>query len=605
MLRLNPLQVIVAFTITLLFCLATVNGQSAIIPLETSQQIDRDLKTKEEHVYQFTLAAGEHARVELKSGKARFNLSLLSKNNELITAISDADSPDLKRLDIVSEKAAQFFIRVAPERSQTSTAKYQLTFTDLRPATSVDRERFALHILDWEVVSLYRQQEKSALQQASDNACAAAIRWKALGEPERAGRMLDRAGRSLYLLSQHQASRVAYENAITAFHQAGAKLAEATSLNNLATQSYNSGDYPRMLSSGLGALMIWQTAHDEDGLRLSRFQQAYAYNQFGEWQKAEDLCRQLLTEVGVGRLDEWDRVYREDVLMVRGMAAVSRGEARLGLNYLEEALALTRQAHNLIVELQLLQHLSLAWQKLGDQARALDYLQQSLAESKRLGLREGESDSFYKLGQLYISLGRRNDARTAFLESVKAAAQGGKRYLSLALMGLARFQHEQGEQAAALTNIEQSLTIIEDLITLIPLDSIRASFHAQEREAWALRTDLLVHLHERNPKAGYDATALQGSESARSRSLLQLLSEKHLLPTETVDATLTARANELRQQIAASTSEKVRLLKNPAASARLAEIENERNLLTQELDRVAVALRTQNQHSVTMAMLTC
>ena len=260
---------------------------------------------------------------------------MLSETKERVTAISDADSSDLKRLDIVAAKATKYFIRVAPECSQTTAAKYQLKLMEKRAAPAADRERFALHILDWEVVRLYRQQEKSALQQAATKGREAAVRWLALGEPERAGRMLDRAGRSLYLLSQHQESQAAYEQAIAAFQQAGARLAEAMSLNNLATLSYNDGEYQRMFSSAFRALAIWRSLNDEEGLRMCRFQQAYIYAHFGEWQKAEDLCRQLLLEVGAGRLDEGDRVYRDDVLMVRGMAAVERGAARLGLSYLE------------------------------------------------------------------------------------------------------------------------------------------------------------------------------------------------------------------------------------------------------------------------------
>ena len=102
----------------------------------------------------------------------------------MITTISDADSPGLKRLDIVADK---------PTNSLTSAAKYQLTLKEKRTATPTNRERFALHRLDWEVVSLYRQQKKSALHQAAVKGRETAARWLALNEPERAGRMLDRA----------------------------------------------------------------------------------------------------------------------------------------------------------------------------------------------------------------------------------------------------------------------------------------------------------------------------------------------------------------------------------------------------------------------------
>ena len=595
MLRLNPpRRVVIAFIIVLLSGLAPVQGQAIITPLETARVIDREIKSGEAQVYQFSLAANEHVRVELKSGKARLNFSVLSEKNELIATISDADSPDLKRLDIVAEKATQFFIRVAPERSQASTAKYQLSCAGKSTATSADRERFALHILDWEVVSLYRQQEKSALQQAADKARAAAVRWQALGEPEHAGRMLDRAGRSLYLLSNHQESRIAYEQAVAAFHQTGAKFAEAVSLNNLATLSYNNGEYQRMLSFGMRAQAIWQAAHDAEGLQIIRFQQAYIYFLFGEGQKAEALCRQLLTEVGTGRVDEWDRVYREDVLMVRGMAAVSRGEARLGLNYLQEALTLSRQARNLIVDLQIHQYMSPAWHQLGDQAKAIDSLQQAYAESQRLGLREGDTDALYKLGQLYSSLGRRNDAWLAYSQAVTAAAHSGKLYLSLALLGLAHFQHEQGEHSNALTGVEQAIKILEDLRTQIPLDSARASFQTKAYDAYELRTDLLLHLDERNPKAGYGAVALKASESAHARALVQLLSEKFKLQKEVVAPLLMARTTELQQQITTLTNEQVRLKTSPVKSVRQAVVARELASLLAELDNIKVQSNEQN-----------
>ncbi len=592
-----------------ILCLALALSLSALtvaqVPphsLLLGEAVEAQLSGSAAHNYPLKLAAGECARMELKADKARLNLSVLSEKNELIATISEADSPNLKRLDIVAERATNYVIRVALEYDKAPTAKYQLTLVERRAATAQDRERFALHILDWEVVRLFRQQEKSALQQAIDKGREAAARWQALGEPEHAGRMLDRVGRSLFLLSQLQESRAAYEQAIAAFRQAGARLAEATSLNNLATLSYNSGDYQTMLLSGLRAQAIWQAVHDEAGLRMVRFQQARLYAFLGEWQKAEDLCRQLLPETGTGRVDEWDQVYREDVLTVWGIAALGRGEARRGLNYLNEALVLLREADDVIIKLIIFQQLSLAWQKLGDQVQALDYLQQSLVGSKRLGLREGETESYYKLGRLYVALGRRNEARAAFSEAVNAGAHSGKRYLSIALLGLARFQHEQGEQTAALANVEQALPIIESLGAQIPIDAVRASFQTQERDAYELRTDLLLHLHERQPAAGHDAAALQSNEAARARSLMQLLSEKHLLPTPALDPALTGQVDELRRQIAARTSEQIRLRQGSAASVRLAEIKIEVASLLAELDRLSMMLRNQQPRDAALTM---
>lgn len=73
--------------------------------------------------------------------------------------------------------AAGYLLSVTPERSQQTTAQYSLVLQDKHAATATDRERFALHQLDTEVIRLYRQQQKSALQQAAAQGRAAGALW--------------------------------------------------------------------------------------------------------------------------------------------------------------------------------------------------------------------------------------------------------------------------------------------------------------------------------------------------------------------------------------------------------------------------------------------
>ena len=80
--------------------LSTAYRQNDSNPLELGQPLERELGAP--HLYHFTLAAGECARVELQAASARLNLALLSEKNELIAAISEADAPGSKRLDIVA-----------------------------------------------------------------------------------------------------------------------------------------------------------------------------------------------------------------------------------------------------------------------------------------------------------------------------------------------------------------------------------------------------------------------------------------------------------------------------------------------------------------------
>lgn len=142
--------------------------------------------------------------------------------------------------------------------------------------------------------------------------------------------MLDRAGRSLYLLSEHQVGREVFQQAIAAFQQAGVRQGEVLSVAAQGLLELADGDYQKSFLLAVRTLLIWNSTKNEEGLRLVRLLQAMHYRNIGEWQQAEALSRQLLPEACTGRIDEWDRVYRDDVLMVLGMALAGRGRVQEG-----------------------------------------------------------------------------------------------------------------------------------------------------------------------------------------------------------------------------------------------------------------------------------
>jgi len=69
----------------------------------------------------------------------------------------------------------------------------------------------------------------------------------------------------------------------------------------------------------------------------------------------------------------------------------------------------------------------------------------------------------------------------------------------------------------ALTDIEASIKIIENLRTNIASPELRSSYFATVQKYYEFYIDLLMQLHKTNPNSGYDIKASEASERARTR----------------------------------------------------------------------------------------
>ncbi len=69
-----------------------------------------------------------------------------------------------------------------------------------------------------------------------------------------------------------------------------------------------------------------------------------------------------------------------------------------------------------------------------------------------------------------------------------------------------------------------------------------------------------MQLHKQNPKQGFDGLALQASERARARSLLEILAESGGEITSGIDPKLLQEKKEIQQQLSALEQLRVRLL---------------------------------------------
>src|SRR5262249_42447431 len=110
------------------------------------------------------------------------------------------------------------------------------------------------------------------------------------------------------------------------------------------------------------------------------------------------------------------------------------------------------------------------------------------------------------------------------------------------------------------------------------------SYRASTQRYYDLYIDLLMRLGKRAPRSNLVAEALQVSERARARSLIELLTEAGADIRQGADPQLVERERELQEQINDKTTEQIRLLMGKNTAGRVAA-------LAQEIERGAAELR--------------
>jgi hypothetical protein len=153
----------------------------------------------------------------------------------------------------------------------------------------------------------------------------------------------------------------------------------------------------------------------------------------------------------------------------------------------------------------------------------------------------------------------------------------------------------------ARKQMEHSLEIRESLRTNVISQQLRETVFTSAQSGFSLYIDLLMQLHKTNPTAGHQAAALQASERARARSLLDLLSESQADIRQGVPANLLELERSLQQQIGNKAATRTALLTKKSTQAQAAFFDKEIVDLTSRYRDVEAQIR---QRSPRYAALT-
>lgn len=434
------------------------------------------------------------------------------------------------------------------------------------------------------------EQTRGALQEAL--ACHREVLgfFREIGPTRQEAQILHNLGGVYDLLGEPDAAMAHYEQALALRRKLGDRPGEAQTLKNMAVVHRISGEWQEALRLYGQVRDIWGSLGNraEEASLLNNI--GFTYNHLGEPQRA-------LT-------------FLEEALKLRREAGARRGELitlnNLGSTWLqlgdpEKARAHHRQALDRATALgdtwqEAVTRLRLVEVELerGDPALALRELDPALASLRKAGTRQLAAQALLLRGRALRLAGQPREALAVLREGLEARRSLRDRTGEAeALHALALVERDLDLRDAARSHAEEAVARVEELRNGFVSPDLRAAFLATQRRAYALVIDLSMDRHATNPAGGHDRTALQISEQARARSLLDALHSGNTVPAgSTVPAGLRERRKSLRHRLSARADQ--RLKQSDPKSEEAEALEREIETLLNELDGVEAEIRRQD-----------
>ncbi len=426
--------------------------------------------------------------------------------------------------------------------------------------------------------ALERQQQALHLYRASGGRAGEAITLTNIGDAD-------------LTLAERQKAIQYLNQALLVMRAVGDKSMEATVLFGIG-YVHNLLDEPqKALTYYEQALPLFRALNDRNSeAYILNFIGGF-YAGLGEDQKALDYFEQALPLFrAVG-----DRNAEAYALLYLGAIQYRLGQQAQGLTLFQQALPLFRAAGDRFGEAEALGGLGVMHWRLGEQQKAEEHLQQALRVWQALGYRSGEA---YTLTSLAFLAEKRGQLDAALAQQRQALALhrvlGNRSGEADALYGIARVERARGQLTAARTNIEAALALIEAQRGQYTSPELRASFLASRQHFYSFHIDLLMQLHQQQPSQGLHGAALQASERARVRSLLELLTEARIDIRQGGDPALLEREQRLQQQLNAKEQTRLQWQGRKAKPEQFAAIEKDLRALTAEYQEVQAQLRAKN-----------
>ncbi|HKR58343.1 MAG TPA: CHAT domain-containing tetratricopeptide repeat protein [Pyrinomonadaceae bacterium] len=358
--------------------------------------------------------------------------------------------------------------------------------------------------------------------------------------------IINNMGLTYFKLGEFQKALEHYDQSLPITRVTGDRMHEGYTLDNIGRVYEQMGEPQKALQYFNEALEVRRAIAHRIGQALTLTRIGAIYLSLGEPGKALEYFEQSLSIQRATSNRNGEAASLDSI----GAAYFSLGELQKALDYHNQSLSIRKLVGDRLGEASTLANIGTVHRELGELRKALDYFDQALALSRTLGDRVGEADTLNYIGSIHDKLGDKNKALEYYTQALSLSrAIGSRREEAAILLNAARMEQARDNMVEARRQVEGALDIIESTRSKVANQSLRSSYLASKQDYYTFYINLLMQMHRSQPSSGYDAAALQASERARARGLLEILTESRADIRQGVDPELLQRERSLQQQL--------------------------------------------------------
>ena len=425
-------------------------------------------------------------------------------------------------------------------------------------------------------------------QKALDSLQAARALQRAIRNPAREAFTLSNIAGIYNSLGEAQKALDFYNQALDIQRRVNDRPQQAVTLNSIAAVYSVLGDYQLSIDTYTQALELFKSIGDRTRIGQTLDSIGSVYRLAKDYPKALEFYNKELS------------IWREQKDSFREVAALTSiirtyeelGDYPKGLEAANQALVVSRQQNSSFGEASALAMMGRVYLAAGDYAKALDVSSQSLERWKQLGVRPAEANVLGNIGKIYKGLKQPQKAIDIYNQQLVLRRQLGDRTGEAeTLYNMAQAEQNRNNLNEARNQIEATLKIVEDIRTKVTSPELRTSYFASIQKYYQFYIDVLMQLHKQQPAKGYDALALQASERARARSLLELLTESQTDIRNGVDPKLLEWERTLTQQLDATEKHRLEGLTRSNSDTSAQALDKKITALLEEYRQVQAQIR--------------